>query len=150
MLAVIFALLVPLAIVGGFFLLSMAAFQGASLGGIPQDCPGVSVVVSGEVRSASGQPISGAIVHMQRVPANPESDSQRRFVSEDTGRFASTEAFSIFFCDDLIFDIAHRGEYERQRITYSLADNYTELPAQPIPVRMVVTLIEKLEIIDDP
>jgi hypothetical protein len=156
------AMLLPLAAIGALVLFIVILFrsapEGANLGLLVQDCPGISVTVSGEVRDPSGQPISGAHIEMRESSFDPDSESEMRFTTNDAGVFQTDEPLWIFLCDNLYFDVSaggvglYRGGFERIRITYSLADNYWEeyFPEQPIPVRLIITLVEKLEITDEP
>jgi hypothetical protein len=149
-LAVILALLIPLAAVGGFFLLSIWAFQGSSFGsGIVQDCPGVSVMISGEVTDENRQPIGGITVQVQQTSVDSDNDLYLTLTTNDIGHFADPEARHIFFCDALVFDVMtdvfREGKYESMTIIYSLAENYSEFPARPIPIRIIFTLPERLQ-----
>jgi hypothetical protein len=156
-----FAILVLLAMYGAFTLLIgwMFAFGEGAIG-VPQDCPGVEISVSGEVRDPSGQPISGAFVAMRKSSSDPDGRLEMNFTTDKDGRFHTNGPISIFLCDNLYFDVSaggeglnlYRGGYERIHITYSLVDNYWEnyFPPQPIPVRLIITLVEKLEVTDEP
>lgn len=157
------AVLLPLAAVGALVLFIVVLFrsapEGAEFGfGIPQDCPGISVVVSGEVRDPSGQPIGGAQIEMRKTTFDPDSQLEMTFTTDDAGRFQTDEPLPIFLCDNLYFDVSaggiglYRGGFERIRITYSLVDNYWEeyFPEQPIPIRLIITLVEKLDVTDEP
>jgi hypothetical protein len=152
------AILVPLAAYGAIILVISWLFSSSEVGfGIPQDCPGVQIMVSGEVRDPSGQPINGAYIEMHKSTTHSDDTLEASFTTDGDGHFQTEKPFSIFLCDNLYFEVwaggsgIYRGGYERIHLTYSLAENYGEIffPPQPVPLRFIFTLVEKIDVAEE-
>lgn len=140
LLVVVGVALLALALFGLFMLL---VFWGLSQPGFSlppaQDCPGVSITISGQVADQKNQPIPGAQVHFTEQPIG-DNLSTVEFVTDAQGHFALDESVHVFLCNDLIFNGVADG-YEKGSTSYSLARDYVDsLPPQPISVHVTVVL----------
>lgn len=124
------SLLVALALffIGGYIVVLVVLSQADRGFMMPQDCPGVGVLVSGKVVDVHRKPIAGAEVSVKQLGLFSHPDEQLidlTFTTDAHGQFSVETSFHHLLCDALVFEIV-AANYHDNSFWYFLRDYYTE------------------------